>query len=151
MIWLTLGLAAFGSSQRKRPLCGILLNLRKRRTEPLNCCPFMTSFGPLFTRNRVLYLYNMINPTLVPLGKYQSPRSVRTVPADSVPQQSTRSVMHCNAASSLAGFLLYGTEELPYPMFKTSSKSTKLSLGKITPRNLRETPAMKEKGGQPGT
>ena len=146
MIRLTLGLAALGSLQWKRPLCGILLNLRKRRTEPLNCCPFMTSFGPLLTRNRV----PPPNPTLVPSGKYQSPRSVRTIP-DSVPQQSTRSVMHCNAASSLAGFLLDGIEELPYPTFMISSKSTKLSLGKITPRNLRETPAVKEKGGQPGT
>ena len=91
----------------------------------------------------------MNNPTLVPSGKYQSPCSVRTVP-DSVPQQSTRSVMHCNAASSLAGFLLDGVE-FKLPMFKTSSKSTKLSWGKITPRNLRETPAMKEKGGQSGT
>ena len=98
----------------------------------------MTSLGPLFTRNRVP---PPNSPTLVPLGKYQLPRSVRcTGLPDSVPQQSTRSVIHCNTAPSLAGALFVGAGGKS-PMFKTSSKSTKLSLGKVSPRNTRETPA----------
>jgi hypothetical protein len=46
--------------------------------------------------------------------------------------------MHCNAPS--LGFLFDGILLEPVPMFKTSSKSTKLSLGKVSPRNIRETP-----------
>ena len=108
MIWLTLGLAALGNSQRKRPLSSTALNLRKRRTEPLNCCPFMTSLGPLFTRKSSPILENS---TPRPSGKYQSPRVVRTVP-DSVPQQSTRSVMHCKALSSRHGSYLMDQDHL---------------------------------------
>jgi hypothetical protein len=45
--------------------------------------------------------------------------------------------MHCSAAS--LGFIFDGSRSPP--MFKISSKSTKLSLGMVAPRNLSETPA----------
>jgi hypothetical protein len=47
--------------------------------------------------------------------------------------------MHCSAAS--LGFIFDGILLEPFPMFKISSKSTKLSLGMVAPRNLSETSA----------
>ena len=113
----------------KRPLSSASLNLQKRRTEPLVL---------LCSRHLHLYLlqirYSNYQKTLrlsysPPIGK---------VPITSNRWSTTayyRSVIHSNAPSELS------FDGLPLPMVQISSRSTKLSLGMVSPLRTKETPA----------
>ena len=130
-VWLTLGLAVLGSSQWKWPLPSVLLNLRQRRTEPLNCQLLITSFAAWFARNPLFPLHQILFYSHLESTNHHEPYVVY--------HNSLRSVTHCNALS--LGLVLEGIVLPLLSMSKTSSRSTKLSLGMVALRNIRETPA----------